>query len=147
MFALFQMSLSNFDFYGLAVRYDRIMNSLHGASHRASLRVDATNKSRQVEVLASVLKIISRIASSYDLTFRFDSKKPQALKHKQLGHSCALHLVPGGAPWNEDSSATINVDNSNGDQFFGFLMSMSGQKRETVMLDRRDSDGSSRVVT
>jgi hypothetical protein len=133
------MSLSNFNFFALAVKYDRIMNALQSTAVGAK-------KSRQVEVLTSILKVISQIAKEYDLSFRFDSKS-QASIQAQPDRSCASHLVPGAVPWNEDSSAVANVDNSNGDQFFGFLMNLAGKKEETVMLDQRDSNESQRVAT
>ena len=137
-----QMSLSNFDFLSLAVKYDRIMNTLHGSSRAR----ESASKSCQAEVLSSILKTISLIVAAYGLHFRFDSQAQQ-VGASQHGNLCSQHLVPGSLPWKAHSSAPIEVDTTNGDQFFGFLMSVAGTEEPAVLVDQRSRQTAQRTAS
>ena len=136
------MALSNFDFGALAVKFDRIMNMVHTVASPAQ----PSKVSRQADVLASIMKCISQIIAAYELPFRFDFKTASA---NSTGHSnaCSVHFVPGDSPWSANNHADIDVDNSNGDQLFGFIMSFAGAKVPVEMLDKRDLPASARVTS
>jgi hypothetical protein len=125
------MAFSNFDFGALAMKYDRIMN----ASRSSATPQDATACSRQSEIFTSIVQAISQIVAAYEMPFRFDCSSKRDPSAPGDRH-CAMTLIPGETPWNENKGA-IDVGSAGGDQFFGFLMNISERHGRTMIADMR----------